>query len=275
MRGLHARHDAQTRESRDVGRRQDLGVLDAEPRPRAASGQHLLEDVERQRVGAVADGVHPHLEAAAGGLARDALHLLRRHQHETRVAGSSQYGAWSAAPREPSAPSSQSLTAPTVRRPSPTDSGVPRSRYSPHASSAAQGGEDAEREAPAADEPRVGGCRGQVEPGLVRAGEALREAVGDDGFHGGVEPVLARPRDQRADQVLRQIDEEARGLAALVLFDAPAFGIGVWRVMPARASAALLAHVAWPSTRTSATGWPGAARSSEARDGKRCPGQRV
>ncbi len=41
------------------------------------------------------------------------------------LAGSSQYGECSAAPREPSAPSSQSFTAPTTSRPSPTVSGAP------------------------------------------------------------------------------------------------------------------------------------------------------
>ena len=55
----------------------------------------------------------------------------------------------------------------------------------------------------------------------------------------------------------------------------PPGGSAERRVMPARASASPLAQVAWPSTRTSATGCPGAARSSEARDGNRCPGQRV
>ena len=44
---------------------EDLRVLDAQAvvGPRRA-GQHALERVEDERVGAVADGVHAHLEAA-------------------------------------------------------------------------------------------------------------------------------------------------------------------------------------------------------------------
>ena len=47
----------------------------------------------------------------------------------------------------------------------------------------------------------------------------------------------------------------------------PPGGSAEWGVMPARVSARPLAQVACPSTRMSATGCPGAARSSEARDG--------
>jgi len=43
----------------------------------------------------------------------------------------------------------------------------------------------------------------------------------------------------------------------------PPVGSGVARSSPAAASAAEFAHVAWPSMRVSATGWCGAAQSSE------------
>ncbi len=53
----------------------------------------------------------------------------------------------------------------------------------------------------------------------------------------------------------------------------PPCGSRVSRVMPAAARAAELAHVAWPSIRVRATGWRGAAASSDALPGKARPGQ--
>jgi hypothetical protein len=86
---------------------------------------------------------------------------------------------------------------------------------------AAQRRKHAEREASAADQPRVRRDGGQIEAGLVRAGEALGEAFGNDGFHRLLEALLRWRRDQRADQVLRQVDQDPGGLAALIFLDAP------------------------------------------------------
>jgi len=91
--GLHARHHPETRKARDVGRRKDLGHARPAVSVAGHPGQHPFEHIEREGVGAVSDGVHPHLKAMVGGLPGDALHFLRRHEYEPLVAGSSQYGA--------------------------------------------------------------------------------------------------------------------------------------------------------------------------------------
>ncbi len=188
---------------------------------------------------------------------------------------SSQYGEWSAAPREPSAPSSQSLIAPTVSRPSPTDSGPPRSRYCPHAflPDSAANTRNGNRSRPmrrlyeaTAARSSPGSCA-PVSPlarhSAITASTAASKRASDGG---GTSP--------RIRSWARSMSSPVGSPPASRTMTPPA-GSVERRVMPARSSAAPLAHVAWPSTRTSATGYPGAARSSEAREGQACPGQRV
>ena len=87
VRGLHARDHAKAGEARDVGGSEDLRVLDPQAGRRTSRRPHLLEDVEHEGVGAIADGVHPHVKAAARRLAGEALHLLGRHEDQPRVPG--------------------------------------------------------------------------------------------------------------------------------------------------------------------------------------------
>ena len=189
-------------------------------------------------------------------------------------AGSSQYGAWSAAPREPSAPSSQSLTAPTVRRPSPIDSGAPRSRYAPQAFLPLNAANTRSGKRPrpmsrvydaTAARSSPGSCT-PVRPLALHSAMTASTAWSKRSSDGG-------GTSERIRSCARSIRSPV-GSPRSSFSIRPPSGSEVWRVMPARASAALLAQVACPSTRTSATGWPGAARSSETRVGKRCPGHR-
>ena len=54
---------------------------------RRRAGERALERVEDERVGAIADRVHAHLEAPAERLKRQPLHFEAVHQHEAGVAG--------------------------------------------------------------------------------------------------------------------------------------------------------------------------------------------
>ena len=92
VRGLHRGDDAELREARDVGVRDDLGVLDAEARIGDGTlggrhrGESLLVLVERDAVAAVADGVGLDLDAAPQARDRDAQDLLGRRHVEAAVA---------------------------------------------------------------------------------------------------------------------------------------------------------------------------------------------
>ena len=63
--GLHRGDHAEFGEARNVGGRQDLGVFEAvAARVVRVVRRHALQCVEHLAVGAVADGVHAHLQAA-------------------------------------------------------------------------------------------------------------------------------------------------------------------------------------------------------------------
>ncbi len=68
MVGLHHRYYLQLGKARYIGRQQMLGVLYPEPAiARAVFAGHLLVDIEQHMVGAVANGMHAHLQAGPVG----------------------------------------------------------------------------------------------------------------------------------------------------------------------------------------------------------------
>ncbi len=78
---------------------------------------------------------------------------------------------------------------------------------------AAEGREHPERKPVAADQARVRGDRGQVEPGLVGPGEALGQALRHHRLDRGVEALGGGRRHEGADQVLGQAARRIGGAA--------------------------------------------------------------
>src|SRR5207237_3956323 len=83
----------------------------------------------------------------------------------------------------------------------------------------------AERERAALDEAAIRGERGEVDAHLVDPGQSLDEAFGDRVFDRALEPLQRRKWNDRADQLLRGIDEQPCRLAVAVFHHAPAGGI--------------------------------------------------
>ena len=227
------------RRARGSGRARRAAVVAGRRRP------HLLEHVEHQRVGAIADGVHPDVEAAGARLAGEPLHLLGGHQHEPGVGGvvavgRVQRGAARAeravepeldrAHHEPAVAHRLGRAALAVLGPTPScreSAAKTRNGKRPRSMSR-----------------RVGRDRGQVEPRLVRTGEPLGEALGDGVTHRRSKRSSDGGGTRRADEVLGEVDQDPGGLAALVLRDAPARRVrGV-----ARDAGARRAPRRWPTS---------------------------
>ena len=137
------------------------------------------------------------------------------------LAGSSQYGAWSAAPREPSAPSAMSFTAPTNTRPSPGRVGPLVERRLPGGGvGASERDVIPERERAGGGEPAVGGEGVEVGAHLVDAGEPDGETVGDRRADRVLDLRRARARLDPPDELLGGVDEDAGRLAGGVALDA-------------------------------------------------------
>src|SRR5262249_58435574 len=164
-------------------------------------------------------------EATAHRLAGETIHLLRRHQDQPAVGGIVTVGRV-----QGSAARAEGAVEPELDRSDdelPVAGGggpAPLAILAP-GFLAAEGCEHAKGKAPALDEPRVRGDGGEIEAGLVRAGEALGEALSDHRLHRLIEALLRGRRHQRSDEVLREIDEDAGGLASLVLHHEPALRI--------------------------------------------------
>ena len=143
--------------------------------PGGAAGQRTLEGVEDERVRPVADRVDADLETPGAAARARASSSSGGSSRSPVFAGSSQYGAWSAAPREPSAPSAISFTAPThapVRRRSV--SGPRRGRLPGESGRRPERDVVPEGELAGGDQPPVGGEGVEVGAHLVDAGEARR-----------------------------------------------------------------------------------------------------
>lgn len=166
------------------------------------------------------------MEAERGRLAGEAQHLLGGHEDQAGVGGVVAVGrvqrgaAGAERPVEPELDRAHREVAVADRL-----GAAALAVLSPRLL-AGERGEYPERKSAAPDQAGVGGDRAQIEPGLVRAGEPLGQALGDHRLHRGVEPLLGRRRHQGADQVLGQVDQDPGGLPALVLRDAAARRVG-------------------------------------------------
>ena len=162
------------------------------------------------------------LEAPRGGGPGARLELVDRQQEEARGSpGRRSTARACAAPREPSAPSAISFTAPTTSRPSPTTSG-PSSSAACHAAASAPLSATWFRNgnAPGRGEPAVGGEGVEVGPHLVDAGEPDGETVGDGARTASSIWAGAGPRLDPSDELLGGIHQDAGGLAARVALEA-------------------------------------------------------
>ena len=153
------------------------------------------------------------------------------------VPGSSAYGSSSAAPRDPSAPSAPILMARIVRRLAEIDHRARRQERAQPRQRQPQHRVDAGAQAPALDQPLVGGGDALVDAGVVhrRQAEALQLGVGAQQVR--LELGVGRRGDEPRDRVHRAIDQHAvrraRGIA-----DDPAAG----RIDAGRGQPGLLQH---------------------------------
>jgi hypothetical protein len=86
--GLHARNDTELRESRDVGRGNVLGVLDAKATvTRSVLAGDVTEDVELEADGPVTDCMDDDMEAGGVGALRPSTQVLGRVDEQPGVAG--------------------------------------------------------------------------------------------------------------------------------------------------------------------------------------------
>ena len=163
--------------------------------------------------------------AAAGRLAGEALHLLGRHEDQPRVPRVVAVRRVEGGPARAEGSVEPELDGPHGKP--PVSDRLDRGALAILAPGflPAQGREHAKGKMPAADEPRIRRQRGQIEAGLMGAREAFGEAFGDDDSHRLVEALLGRRRNERADELLRHVDQEPGGLAAIVPRDAAARGI--------------------------------------------------
>src|SRR5262249_23942878 len=180
---LHARHHSETGEAWNVRGIQDLRVLDAKMRAWAGAGQPLLEDVQHESVGTIADGMHPHVKAAARRFTGETLYFFRRHQDQPAVRR-----VVAVRRMESRATGAEGAVEPELDGAhgelpvSHGDGTLTLSILGP-GFLAAEGRESAKGEAAALDEARVRGDGGGVETGLVRSRQALGPALPESPPH--------------------------------------------------------------------------------------------
>ena len=220
---LHARDDAQRAESRNVRRRQVLGVLDAEAAvARTVLARHALEDVEQRRVGPIADRVNDHVQAGLVGAGDPAVEILWRRDEQAALAGRVGErvvkGRRVRSERSVDEPLERADAQPGVAAPFRSEAfrgdGVPQSLPAVQRNR----GVDSRGQAACA--------RGAVEhgeivprPHVVDGRDSLRRDVAHRGLERAILQRIARRRHLRRDEIHRVVFEDAGQLAPRVADD--------------------------------------------------------
>src|SRR5262249_61042253 len=169
------------------------------------AGQRALERIEDERVGAIADRVHAHLEAPTERLEGQPLHLGAVHQHEAGVArivavGLVQRGAARAERAVGHELERADREATVTQALGPTLAPVLPRRFR----TAGDGAVVAEWELAALEQPAIRGERVELGAHLVNAGEAggqaIREALADR----AIELRVGRSRLYALEQPVRR-----------------------------------------------------------------------